>query len=69
MEAVLVIFACLSSGDCGPIIGEQTLHSQCMATSQSAAADWLKDHPAYTIKGIACVDPKRLAVILGRGQA
>lgn len=68
MEAVLVIFACVA-GDCFPVVGEQTLHSQCMATSQAVAADWLKDHPGYSVKGLSCVDPKRLSVLLGRGEA
>lgn len=67
--SILVLMACLGSGECMPVIGPETSRMQCMATSQAAAAAWIGDHPQYRIKGIACVEVRRLQAILGRGQA
>lgn len=69
MLATLVIVACAGS-DCQPFVGQTTLMAQCQATSQSVAADFVRKHPQYDeIRGITCIDPKRLGVLLGRHQA
>jgi hypothetical protein len=67
--SILVLMACLSSGECIPVIGAETSRMQCVATSQQLAAAWIGDHPAYTIRGLACVDPRKLSAILGRTEA
>jgi hypothetical protein len=69
MTSILVLMACLNSGECIPVVGREVLHSECMATSQQQAAAWIGQHPQYRIKGLACVQARELNAILGRGQA
>lgn len=69
MESILILLACLSNGECIPVVGQQMPHTQCMATSQQQAASWVGKNPAYKIKRYACVEPRAVQAILGRTQA
>lgn len=69
MESVLILMACLSTGECIPVVGQLTSTSQCEATSQQQAAAWIGKNPAYRIKRMGCVEPRAVQAILGRLQA
>lgn len=73
MQAVFVIWACLATGeDCRPrVISEPMPLFQCLAgpTGQAEVLKWLRQHPKHRYVKHSCVDPKRLAALLGRGQA
>lgn len=69
MESILVLIACLSNGECIPVVGKQAPQLECLATSQQLAAAWIGDHPAYRIKRMGCVQSAELQAILGRAQA
>ena len=68
-QSIPVILACLSADDCRPFAGPQMANAQCIATSQVLMADFLRQNPGYTIKGLSCVEPRRLQAVLGRMQA
>ena len=68
-QSIPVILACLSGDDCRPFVGPQMLNAQCIATSQALMADFLRQNPSYRIKGLSCIEPRRLQAYLGRSQA
>jgi hypothetical protein len=68
-QSIPIILACLSADDCRPFVGQQMLNAQCMATSQAMIADFVRQNPGYHIKGLSCVEPRRLQAYLGRSQA
>jgi hypothetical protein len=71
MESVLVILACLVTGDqCQVhVLTDAMPLPACMAASQPAAAQWAGEHPNRKILKIACADPRQIAAFLGRTQA
>jgi hypothetical protein len=68
-QSIPVILACLGADDCRPFVGQQMANSQCVATSQVLMAEFLRQHPGYKLKGLSCVEPRRLQTVLGRSQA
>jgi hypothetical protein len=43
--------------------------SYCQSISQQAAAMWIGQHPAWTIKKLSCMTPEDMQVAMGRGRA
>jgi hypothetical protein len=71
MYSIAVILACLSNGECHPVVGEHMLHAQCMSTSMAMLADFHRQNPQYdpSKSRITCAEPRRVQAILGRHSA
>jgi hypothetical protein len=71
MTAVLVLFVTLLDGTQPQpvVLTEPMPQHMCLALSQPMAAKWMGDHPKHKLVGMACADPRKLQVFLGRRSA